>query len=111
GNNANSTKPFSLNKPEHIRIYAIGEGQNKTMYDYGWIEDANTGTVVWEMTYSMTFHAGGGRKNRMVNTTIVLDKGNYVLHFVSDDSHSYGNWNTDPPDDPTMWGITLFKGE
>src|SRR5208282_866887 len=76
GNNANSTRPFSLEKLTHIRIYAIGEGQNKTMYDYGWIEDANTGTVVWEMTYSMTFHAGGGRKNRMVNTTIVLDKGN-----------------------------------
>ena len=111
GNNANSTKPFSLDKPTRIRIYAIGEGQNNTMYDYGWIKDENTGTIVWEMTYSMTFHAGGGRKNRMVNTTIVLDKGNYVLHFVSDDSHSYGNWNTDPPDDPTMWGITLYKGE
>ncbi len=79
------------------------------MYDYGWIENASTGDVVWEMAYSMTFHAGGGRKNRMVNTTILLDKGEYKLHYVSDDSHSFDNWNTDPPDDPTMWGITLYE--
>ncbi|MBI3189567.1 MAG: hypothetical protein HYZ33_02850 [Ignavibacteriales bacterium] len=79
------------------------------MFDYGWIENARTGEVVWEMTYTMTFHAGGARKNRMVNTTIVLDKGEYLLRYVSDDSHSYRDWNMDAPDDPTMWGITLYK--
>jgi hypothetical protein len=79
------------------------------MYDYGWIEDARTGTVVWEMTYGMTFHAGGGRKNRMVNTSIVLDKGEYVLRYRSDDSHSYAEWNVDPPDDREYWGITLYR--
>jgi hypothetical protein len=92
-----------------VRIYAIGEGQNREMYDYGWIENTSTKSVVWEMTYSMTFHAGGGRKNRMVNTTMLLDKGDYILHYVSDDSHSYNDWNTDPPDDPTMWGITVME--
>jgi len=111
GNNANETRSFSLDKPTHVRIYAIGEGQNKSMYDYGWIENPNNGSILWEMTYEMTFHAGGGRKNRMVNTTILLDKGSYVLHYVSDDSHSFANWNVDPPDDPTMWGITLYKEE
>ncbi len=109
GNNANETRSFHLSKPTHVRIYALGEGQNRDMYDYGWVEDASSGKVVWEMTYSMTFHAGGGRKNRMVNTTILLDRGSYVLHYVSDDSHSYNNWNTDPPDDPGMWGITLYE--
>jgi hypothetical protein len=79
------------------------------MNDYGWIEDKNSGTVIWEMTYSMTFHAGGGRKNRSVSTTIVLEKGDYALHYVSDDSHSFNHWNTSPPDDPTMWGITLYE--
>lgn len=107
--NAKLTEHFRLDKPTHVRIYAIGEGQNNEMNDYGYIEDANNGKVIWEMTYSMTFHAGGGRKNRMVNTTLLLDKGDYKLHYVSDDSHSYDHWNTDPPDDPTMWGITLYK--
>ncbi|MBI5475686.1 MAG: hypothetical protein HY964_03005 [Ignavibacteriales bacterium] len=111
GDNANKTERFSLDKSTRVRIYAIGEGQNREMYDYGWIENASTGNVVWEMTYSMTFHAGGGRKNRSVNTTITLDKGNYILHYESDDSHSYGDWNTTPPDDPTMWGITLYDAE
>jgi hypothetical protein len=98
-----------VSQPTHVRVYAIGEGQGREMYDYGWIENAGSGRAVWEMTYAMTFHAGGGRKNRMVNTTMTLEKGEYVLHYVSDDSHSFGHWNTDPPDDPTMWGITVFN--
>lgn len=109
GNSANLTRSFRLDKPTHVRIYALGEGQNREMYDYGSIERTSNGTVVWQMTYSMTFHAGGDRKNRMVNTTMLLDKGEYLLHYVSDDSHSFNDWNTDPPDDPTMWGITLFE--
>jgi hypothetical protein len=108
GNNSNQIDRFSLDKQTQVRIFALGEGQNREMFDYGWIEKAGTHEIVWQMTYDMTFHAGGARKNRMVNTTIGLPKGNYELHFVSDDSHSYGDWNMDPPDDPTMWGITLY---
>ncbi|MBI4809863.1 MAG: hypothetical protein HY800_00115 [Ignavibacteriales bacterium] len=108
GDNADRIQQFKLDKTTRIRIYALGEGQNREMYDYGWIENADTKNVVWEMTHSMTFHAGGGRKNRSVSTTIVLDKGNYTLYYISDDSHSYNRWNTDPPDDPMMWGITLY---
>ena len=109
GNNTNSTKYFELSKPTRVRIYALGEGQNNEMYDYGYIENANNSHIFWQMTYSMTFHAGGDRKNRSVNTTILLDKGKYILHYVSDDSHSFNHWNSDPPDDPTMWGITLYE--
>ena len=111
GDDAKILRTFTLDKPTHVRIYAIGEGQNREMYDYGWIESVATGNIIWEMTYEMTFHAGGGRKNRMVNATILLDKGEYKLHYVSDDSHSFNDWNTDPPDDPTMWGITIYKEE
>ncbi|MBI1803728.1 MAG: hypothetical protein HYR77_04580 [Ignavibacteria bacterium] len=109
GDHANRSETFRLSAPTRVRVYAIGEGQDREMYDYGSIERASNGTVVWQMTYSMTFHAGGARKNRMVNTTILLDKGEYKLHYVSDDSHSFGDWNSDPPDDPTMWGITLYE--
>ena len=109
GDNANQKKNFHLDKTTRIRIYALGEGENRKMYDYGWIENKSNGTVIWEMTYSMTLHAGGGRKNRSVSTNIVLEKGDYILHYVSDGSHSYERWNTDPPDDITMWGITLYE--
>jgi hypothetical protein len=111
GDDENRTEPFSLNKLTRIRIYAIGEGMGRDMFDYGSIENARTGDVVWEMTYPMTFYAGGARKNRMVNTTIVLEKGDYLLRWRSDDSHSYNDWNADPPDDQDYWGITLFRDQ
>jgi len=109
GNDVRQSEAFHLDKTTKVRVYALGEGQSGEMYDYGWIKNTNTGSVAWEMTYSMTFHAGGGRKNRLVSTTILLEKGDYTLNYVSDDSHSYNHWNTDPPDDPTMWGITLYE--
>jgi hypothetical protein len=111
GDDVNRAERFSLPKTTRVRVYAIGEGRDREMYDYGWIENARTGNVVWEMTYNMSFYAGGGRKNRMVNTTILLEKGDYVLHWKSDDSHSYGDWNVEPPEDPQYWGITLFRDE
>jgi hypothetical protein len=109
GDNADRSESFSLDKTTRVRVYAIGEGQNREMYDYGWIEDAHTGKVVWQMTYGMTFHAGGARKNRMVNTTILLDRGEYRLRYKSDDSHAYGDWNSEPPEDEQYWGITLYR--
>lgn len=111
GDDADNSESFTLDRTTRIRVYAIGEGQNREMYDYGWIEDARSGNVVWEMTYSMTFHAGGGRKNRVVKTSILLEKGEYRLRFKSDDSHSFGDWNVDPPEDQQYWGITLYKDE
>ncbi|HEX9006540.1 MAG TPA: hypothetical protein VF889_04560, partial [Bacteroidota bacterium] len=96
GNDEDRAEGFTLSRAMRVRVYAIGEGQGREMYDYGWIEDAKNGSIVWEMTYPMTFHAGGGRKNRMVNTTIMLDRGDYKLRWKSDDSHSYGDWNVDP---------------
>ena len=111
GNDVDKSEAFTLPRTTRVRIYSIGEGRDREMYDYGWIEDAKSGNVVWEMTYGMTFYAGGGRKNRMVNTTLILEKGSYRLHWKSDDSHSFGDWNVDPPDDPQDWGITLYRDE
>jgi hypothetical protein len=111
GDNENRSEDFKIDHSMRVRIYAIGEGQGREMFDYGWVEDGRSGNVVWEMTYPMTFHAGGGRKNRMVNTTIMLDRGEYRLHWRSDDSHSYAEWNVDPPEDEEYWGITVYRDE
>jgi hypothetical protein len=107
--NKHLRKTFTLAEPTKVRVYAIGEGEDREMYDYGWIEDAKAGQSVWEMTYNMTSNAGGARKNRMVNTTILLDKGDYELRYDSDGSHSFNDWNADPPEDRIHWGITLYK--
>lgn len=102
---------FTLKQRTKVRVYALGEGLNHEMYDFGWIERSGTREIPWEMTYAMTFHAGGAKKNRMVNTTIVLEAGSYTLRYQTDDSHSFNGWNSDPPDDPTMWGITIYAEE
>jgi hypothetical protein len=98
---------FNLKKDTEVRIYAIGEGSEGGMNDYGWIENAETGRVVWEMGYRMTEHAGGAHKNRMFNGTILLKAGDYHLYYESDDSHSFNDWNDSPPHDPMNWGITV----
>ncbi len=111
GDSQKKEQKFKLAKTTKVRVYALGEGMNREMADYGWITDNKTGATVWEMTYSMTVHAGGARKNRMVNTAIILDKGDYTLSFETDDSHAYGDWNQDPPEDPEYWGITLYPDD
>jgi len=98
---------FRLEERTRIRIYAIGEGSDGDMYDYGWIEDSRTGRTVWEMSYRRTEHAGGAHKNRMFDGTIVLKPGEYVIKYETDGSHSFNDWNDSQPYDPFNWGITV----
>lgn len=107
GDDARKQKEFTVSKQTEVRIYALGEGRDGEMYDYGWIEDAKTGRTVWEMTYRMTDAAGGAQKNRRYDGTLTLKPGDYVVHYRTDDSHSFEDWNDDPPSDPYNWGITV----
>jgi hypothetical protein len=100
---------FELDRETKIRIKAIGEGDWDEMFDYGWIVNEQTGRKVWRMRYSNTDHAGGAKKNRMVDTIITLKPGIYTVHYISDDSHSYNNWNMSAPYDEKNWGITLYR--
>jgi hypothetical protein len=102
-------KRFTLAAESDVRIYALGESSGRDMADYGWIEDAKTGRRVWEMTYRSTQHAGGATKNRRFDGTVRLPAGEYVVRYETDGSHSFGDWNAAPPDDPEMWGITIFR--
>lgn len=103
------SKSFTLDKESKIRIYAIGEGVDDELVDYGWIKSSTTGKVVWEMTYRTTENAGGAEKNRMYDGSIVLPAGDYTLYFQTDDSHSYHDWNDTPPYDQDHYGITIYR--
>lgn len=103
-------RPFRLDQDQTVRVYAIGEGTNGDMDDYAWIEEAGSGRVVWEMTYRTTTHAGGAHKNRLFDGMIRLPAGRYILHYETDGSHAYGDWNADPPDDPEGWGVAVLPG-
>jgi len=106
---AQARKNFSLDRDTEVRIYALGEASGRNMVDFGWIEDAKSGRRVWEMTYGVTEHAGGAKKNRKFDGVIRLPAGDYVLRYETDSSHSFGDWNADPPDDPEAWGITVYR--
>ncbi len=109
GDDQHVMRRIILVEPMRVRVYSIGEGRADDMFDYGWIENAKSGQIIWEMTYNKTSHAGGAKKNRTVNTVIMLDRGEYTVHYESDDSHSFEEWNTLRPDDAVYWGITLYR--
>lgn len=105
----NLTESFTLDRDTKLRVFALGEGSDGEMVDYGWIKNTETGKVVWEMTYRNTDDAGGARKNRMYNDTIILPKGSYRIYYETDGSHSYRHWNASPPHDQERYGISLYK--
>jgi hypothetical protein len=108
GDGETRSSGFTLTRPMDVRVYAIGEGREGRMFDYGWITSADSRQKVWEMRYADTEHAGGDAKNRLVDRTVHLDKGSYIVHYVTDDSHAAGEWNASAPFDGRHWGITLL---
>jgi hypothetical protein len=111
GDSATRKQGFTLTRALDVRIYALGEGRDGRMYDYGWITSSGSRSHVWDMRYDDTEPAGGDRKNRLVDTTLHLQKGSYLVHYVSDDSHSADEWNAAAPADGRRWGITVLAGQ
>ncbi len=105
GNEQTAEERFFLEEEGEVSIVAVGEILLSGRYDYGWITRGDE--IVWEMTRENTVYAGGARKNRMFEGTITLPEGNYTAHFVTDDSHAFDEFNDDPPDDPSAWGIDI----
>ncbi|HEX2921571.1 MAG TPA: sugar-binding protein [Bacteroidales bacterium] len=86
---------------DNIKSYA------SVMFDYGWIEDED-GNVMWKMEMKDTKHAGGGTKNRSIDTILNLEPGNYILHYETDESNSPANWDVEPPS-VNLYGIKIFN--
>ncbi len=104
---------FKLDKKTILHIYAICEYPSgyDNPADYAWIIDTDSGKKVWTVDRWNTGPAGGARKNRLVDQDVELDKGNYVLNYVTDDSHSYDDFNAFPPYDPLNWGVAVLASD
>lgn len=110
GDRANESASFTLRRPSTVRVVCQGEGGQSELFDYGWIEREDTGERVWTMTFEITSHAGGARKNREWRGEIRLPAGSYRLRYVSDDSHSFNDWNAQPPRHRGAdWGIAAYR--
>jgi hypothetical protein len=109
GDHERKRQSFTLDREERVRVYALGEGLGGEMYDFAYIVDDDSGRTVWEMRYRDTRHAGGARKNRVIDETISLGPGRYEVFYMSDGSHSFEGWNDSRPRDPMNWGVTVRK--
>jgi hypothetical protein len=105
GNGQNRSIPFTLADSSEVSIVAVGEILLSDRYDYGWI--ARGEEIVWEMCRENTVHAGGAKKNRKAEVTLHLAPGTYTAHFVTDDSHAFGDFSDRPPDNPNSWGMEI----
>jgi hypothetical protein len=109
GDDERMRERFTLDQETRVLIYALGEGDDGRMYDFGYIINDDTDDTVWEMTYRKSRHAGGASKNRYVSEEVTLAPGKYTVYYETDDSHSFPDWNARRPRDPRKWGITISK--
>ncbi|TVQ04425.1 MAG: GHKL domain-containing protein [Balneolaceae bacterium] len=105
----NLTHTFEVEETGRYLIMAVGEGTGDLMFDYGWLEDASNNPVWSAEEINDSYYAGGAFKNRIFIDDITLDAGTYNLRYISDGSHSYENWNQEPPAFTGLWGITVLK--
>lgn len=110
GNNADVSATFTLDQGSDVRVYALGELLPSGRYDYAWIlpEEAGRDTT-WVMTRQNTEWAGGSKKNRAHDETLFLPSGTYTVHYRSNDTHAYGNWDQEAPNSPEDWGVAVWK--
>ncbi|MEM8600256.1 MAG: hypothetical protein AAGF99_10075 [Bacteroidota bacterium] len=106
-NNQRFDVPFTLDAETTLMITAVGEIDGPNRYDYAWIARADNGSTVWEMTAENTVYAGGAPRNQRFDGTVTLPAGTYVLFVRSDDSHAFGNFVSEPPEEPDAWGVLV----
>ena len=103
------TQAIEIDEQGTYWVMSVGEGDRLSMADYGWIENVQKDTI-WKFNkFEESYYAGGGAKNRIAIEPITLQPGTYTLRFRADDSHAYGKWNVDPPDQTSLYGVTLIK--
>jgi hypothetical protein len=100
---------FRVNSTTDVMLYAMGEIDGDSRYDYGWLENLDNGEIVWTMRRDVIRHAGGSHDNSVAEAYLTLEPGEYELKYISDDSHAYDDWRRDRPDHEERWGITLFS--
>jgi hypothetical protein len=103
-----NARQIKVKQSVKVRVYALGEARKDEAFDFGWITNVKTRERVWQFRYRQSEHAGGAYKNRLVDKEIELEPGDYEVVYVTDDSHSYHDWNMAAPFDPEFWGLTIW---
>jgi len=111
GDLKDQTREFEIIRPRTYLVVSTGEGTiaDSLMYDFGWITDDQDKQIWTAVRSNESYYLGGGEKNRIRVDLVDLKPGRYKLRYKSDDSHSFANWNADPPSFIKLWGIRLFE--
>ncbi len=112
GDDEEHSQLFTVTDTTAVVVHALGEltGPDNG-YDLAILEqqdDEGGWTVLWEMSWEGSSHAGGSRKNRKEIQFFRLPPGMYILSYQSDGSHSFEHWNASEPDYPERWGVSMF---
>lgn len=110
GSSQDLTTQFEIKSKRKLLVCTEGEAfllGDQTLWDYGWIENLS-GDTVWMPELSKLRHAGGDAKNVIQMDVLELQPGSYILKYVSDDSHSFDQWNASAPYIPDLWGIQVY---
>jgi hypothetical protein len=102
---------FTVQEPIQVGIRALGEIDDNRGYDYGWIQRMGQRQPAWEMTMSNTVPAGGADENRLFVGYVSLDPGEYLIQYVTDLTHHFGDFEDGAPDRPNDWGITVWMSQ
>lgn len=98
---------FSLKETGQLHIVALGEMSPSRRYDYGWITRIDSRETVWDMKSDNTVHAGGSPHNRRFDGVVEFNAGAYMVHFITDGAHHFGDFDAGAPDRPMEWGISI----
>jgi ligand-binding sensor domain-containing protein/signal transduction histidine kinase len=104
---SNFSLNYNVEQKSHFLVISCGEAFEYGNFDYGYI--TNGKSVVWDFDQRKSLHAGGANKNRIIIDVVELDKGEYQLQYISDNSHSYNRWNETPPEREELWGIKIVE--
>ncbi|HUT21045.1 MAG TPA: serine hydrolase [Anaerolineae bacterium] len=100
GGNAEESVPFALEGCTRLRVYGSGAGSNWGMEDLAYVEDVDTGQVIWQMYEFEASQLSAGI--REVDRPLTLPAGSYQLYF-STQARTH-----QPPGQPRV-GITLYE--
>lgn len=107
GDGALEERGFVLRAPATVEVYAVGELSEGGRSDWGWLVDADSRRLLWEMSWEGTQPGGGWDRNRTARLRLELPAGRYAAGFQTDDGHSPDGWTAAPPFDPESWGLRV----
>ena len=114
GNNEHVEHLFAVNQATGVDVLAVGQlarDPSRPLEDYAWIEQAETGEIVWQLTGANSEPAGGFDANRRFSGTVQLAPGIYKVAARTGNRHAYDRWAANPPYNPRTWGVTLTMQE